>query len=321
MIKIGEKTFFLTDRDGNEAPWSVIELQSELIYCFLSAGLAENSCFAEDVALAVEYYLHQSEADGASVSTAEMTEIVIKTLENAGFYSVAECFRKRNSRELEILYSTNADGLKIAAYKQGILNQNIENQEVINNAAAAFAAMNVKQAPLGLVIEMLRFFYRRPRHESVPQPLAKKKIKGDYLFYYKDVADMLPDNLRELAEARVLKVNDVTVYHPSIRIYLDIKAFAKHKQLLPILTEMQWSACGNELGQSFDALIEVMQAKYNMICGGRELPVYLTISNIEQFVSEFFGVADGKSDNLAKYIIGNLSENMFNAVYKVRFSG
>ena len=321
MIKIGEKTFFLTDRDGNELPWSVIELQSELIYCFLSAGLAENSCFAEDVALAVEYYLHQSEANGASVSTSEMTEIVIRTLENAGFYSVAECFRKRNSRELEILYSTSADGVKIAAYKQGILSQDAENQYVIDEVSAAFAAMNVTQAPLSLIIEMLRFFSRRTRKECVQQPLAKKKIKGDYLFYYKDVADILPDKIRELAEVRVLKINDVTVYHPSIRICLDIKAFAEYEELCPVLTEMQWNVCGNELGQSFDALIEVMQTRYNAVCGGRELPVYLTISNMEPFASEYFGVADGKSENLAKYIVGNLSENMFNAIYKVRFSG
>ena len=55
MIKIGEKTFFLTDTEGNEVPWSVTDLQSELIYCFVSTGVAQNSCFAEDV---IKGYAH-----------------------------------------------------------------------------------------------------------------------------------------------------------------------------------------------------------------------------------------------------------------------
>jgi hypothetical protein len=92
MIKIGEKTFFLTDTEGNEVPWSVTDLQSELIYCFVSTGVAQNSCFAEDVALAVEYSLQESENFGGCVSVDELGRMVVEILENSGFYLVADCF-------------------------------------------------------------------------------------------------------------------------------------------------------------------------------------------------------------------------------------
>ena len=319
MIKIGEKTFFLTDIEGNETPWSVTDLQSELIYCFVSTGVAQNSCFAEDVALAVEYSLQQAEEAGACVSTAEMNDIVIKTLENAGFYNVAECFRKRNSRELEVLYSVNAECLKHLAMQHGLFAQSVDCEDVVAAASDAFAAMRIEQSPLGLIIEMLRYFYRYKQTEKQINIPAKKKIKGDYLFYYKDVADDLPDNLQELAANDAVRINDVTVYHPSIRIYFDIAAFAELRRTEPVMTEMAWGVYGNELGQSFDALIEVMQKKYKDIGGDRELPVYLTVNNMESFAVKYFGIPKGKSDELARFIVSDLAANMFYSFYKVRF--
>lgn len=319
MIKIGEKTFFLTDAEGNEIPWTVTDLQTELIYCFVSTGVAQNSCFAEDVALAVEYSLQQAEEAGACISAAEMTDIVIKTLENSGFGSVAECFRKRNSRELEVLYSVNAECLSHLAMQHGLFGQSADSKDVIVCAANAFAAMKIEQAPLGLVIELLRYFYRHKQSEGRMNIPVKKKIKGDYLFYYKDVADVLPERMKELADAGIVKVNDVTVYHPSIRIYLDIMAFADLRKPGSVLTEMSWREYSNELGQSFDALIEAMQNKNADMCSGKELPVYLTINNMERFAAQYFGVAEGKSDELAKFVVADLASNMFNVFYKVRF--
>ena len=319
MIKISEKTFFLTDTEGNEVPWSVTDLQSELIYCFVSTGVAQNSCFAEDVALAVEYSLQQAEENGGRISTAEMTDIVIKTLENAGFCNVAECFRKRNSRELEVLYSVNAECLKHLALQHGLFGQSADNESVISGAADAFAAMKIEQAPLGLVIEMLRYFYRHKQSSGRINIPAKKKIKGDYLFYYKDIVNEIPEKMKELVESGAVRVNDVTVYHPSIRIYLDIMSFAELCNAKPVLTEMCWSVYGNELGQSFDALIEAMQKKYAAIGGGRDLPVYLTINNMERFAAHYFGVVDSEDDELAKFVVADLAANMFNTFYKVRF--
>lgn len=318
MIKIGEKTFFLVDDDGNEIPWTVTDLQSELIYCFLSCGLAENSCFAEDVALAVEFSLQQSEEAGCCVRTAEMLEIVVKTLENSGFYNAAECFRKRNSRELEVLFSTSLEGLKHVVDKHGIFGQGSDVEEVVKSASAAFGAIGIAQAPLGLIVEMLRYFHRSIPLQTQQYAAVKKKIKGDYLFHYKDVTDKVPAYLYELVDGGILRINDVTVYHPSIRIYLDIMEFARFRNMKPLLTEMFWGQYGCELGQSFDALIEAMQSKYADLNAAGELPVYLTINNMERFAEYFFGVS-GKCEELAHFIVGNLAENMFNTFYKVRF--
>ena len=60
MVKMAEKIIYIQDHEGGRVPFDPLTLQTRLINCFLTAGLRENSYMAEDIALAVEYTLLNS---------------------------------------------------------------------------------------------------------------------------------------------------------------------------------------------------------------------------------------------------------------------
>lgn len=319
MIKFGEKNFLLTDNDGNEAPFNAAELQSELIYCFLSAGMRENSCFAEDIALAVEYSVHEKENFGGRISESELADMVIATLESADFHAVAEWFRRRNHRAVEVFFATSVDGLKEFAVRNGLL-QALANESLLQKVSNAFNAMDVPQASPGLIVEMIRFF-------NSSADIARRddggtniiSTQGNYIIKIQEIMDDLPQSLIKLLKNKVLRINDVTVYHPSIRLYLDPGVFAALNGFAPPLTEMFWMPFAAELGQSIDAAIEAVHVLYSKKGGKKQLPVYLTVNGMGTFMEKYFGAEPGQGNKLAAFLIESLTENMFNSFYKVRF--
>ena len=319
MIKFGEKNFLLTDNAGNEAPFNAAELQSELIYCFLSAGMRENSCFAEDIALAVEYSVHEKENFGGRISESELADMVISTLESADFHAVAEWFRRRNRRAVEVFFATSVDGLREFSARNGLL-QTVDNESLLKKVSNAFKAMEVPQASPGLIVEMIRFFKSSAdiTHDDAGEK-SSVQTDGNYIIRLQEVLDDLPQSLRNLLQNKVLRINDVTVYHPSIRLYLDPEVFAEMNGFEPPLTEMFWMPFGAELGQSIDAAIEAIQVLYNKRGGKKQLPVYLTVNGMGPFMEKYFGAEPGHGNKLAAFLIESLTENMFNSFYKVRF--
>ena len=172
MIKFGEKNFLLTDSSGNDIPFNAAELQSELIYCFLSAGMRESSCFAEDIALAVEYAVHEKEHFGGRISEDELADMVVATLESADFHAVAEWFKKRNKRVVEVLFSTSPEGLREVAKRHGLL-QAVENESLLNKVCNAFKLIGANQSPSGLIVEMIHFFQSAAGNSSAVTQKSK----------------------------------------------------------------------------------------------------------------------------------------------------
>lgn len=316
MIKLGGKNFLMVDRDGDEIPFSMTELQGELIYCFLSAGMSDSSCFAEDIALAVEYSLQGSGSFNGRISCDTLAAMVAETLENAGFFAVAECFKERNGRRVEVLFSTEFESLQRVALEQGLAG--CDDVKILKDCSNAFKAMGVSGSPMGLIVEMVRFFrdYRKEEpNEKVPE---KNRPSGNYYVSPEDVHDELPETLRIFLDNEIVRLNGITVYHPSIRIYFDCIKYAEFRKLQPVMTEMMWMDYGAEIGQSLDAGIEVLQRKYNTVCPAKELPVYLTISRMDIFLKKYFGVS-GENGKVGPALIESLTANMVNEVYKVRF--
>ena len=319
MIKAGEKTFFLIDRDGLETPFSVTELQSELIYCFLSSGLRDNSCFAEDIALAIEYSLSEDESFQGRISTDELALLVIETLESGGFSEVAECFRRRNSREVEVLFSTGEESLRHVAFRHGLVAKSKDADKVINLCSSAFKAMGVEQSPLGLIIELMRFY----QHHSVDTETEKTKNresgKGDYLLNAEEVVSVLPDDIRKLLNQKIIKIRNISVYHPSIRLFIDFTALAVSLQLKPVLTEMLFLPYASELAQQIDTLVSIMQDIYRERGGIKEIPVYLAVNNMNKFMEKYFAADPDAAKDLASSLANSVVADMVNPVYKVRF--
>ena len=268
MIKLGENNFLLARSDGSEVPFSAAELQGELIYCFLSAGLQDSSCFAEDIALAVEYSLHEKYCFNGRINSEELTAMVVETLENSGFFTVADWFKRRNGREIETLYDTDMEN-------KNSLTDNPEKK--------------------------------------------RKKFKGDYIVELKDVAGEFSDFLQPFLDSGVLKVNSISVYHPSIRLFLNCTQYAEFCGLEGVMTEMLWQEHSIKIARCMDNIIEIMQTAFEKKCNGKKLPVYLTVNNLERFMEQYFGVDAGNAGKLAASLVESLSSEMFYSIYKVRF--
>lgn len=321
MIKLGERNFILASGDGEDVPFSISWLQSELIGCFLNAGMGDSSCFAEDIALAIEYALEEIDSFSGRVNCAELNDLVIETLDNAGFAPVAEWFRKRNLRKIEVFYSTSFGSLSDIAVRQGLTRDAELDREAIAECCEAFAAMKTDDVPLGLAIEMLKFHLGRKNSsiQNTGRIVPEKIKKGDYLVEIERVVHLFPEYLHLLIEKKVLKFNNITVYHPSIRIHADFNAFAEMKGLKGVLTEMFWAPYALELGESIDAAIEILQNNYTQTGGSKELPVYLTVNGMSRFAAVYFGADGEKMRDLGNYLVDGLAQNMFNSFYKVKF--
>ena len=310
----------IADADAGEMPFSAAELQGELIYCFLSAGLRDSTCFAEDIALAVEYSLHEKYEFNGKISAGELTSMVVETLENAGFFTVADWFKRRNGRQAEEMHPVTPENLRKIAARQGMLFSAGTEDNVLRRAAHTFELMNAVECPMGLITEMLRFYYEQEKDaaKTAGKP-AKKVFECDYLVEIKDVTDMFPEFLQVLTETGILRINNITVYHPSIRMFLDCNKYAEYFKLSGVFTEMMWSPHASKIAQSMDSAIETMQEVFNRKCAGRKLPVYLTVNNLERFMEKYFGVCGGKSKKLAKTLVDGFGTEMFYDLYKVRF--
>ena len=93
MVKPAEKIIYIQDHEGERVRFDPVELQTRLINCFLTAGLRESSYMAEDIALAVEYTLLNSNRPDAVFGQGELAAAVIRMLEETGFPEVAALFQ------------------------------------------------------------------------------------------------------------------------------------------------------------------------------------------------------------------------------------
>ena len=189
----------------------------------------------------------------------------------------------------------------------------------MRRCADAFRAADIRSCPAGLIVEMLRYYNNTDKNNDGIPAENHKVPKCDYLIKIAELYPQFSDSLSDLFRHGILKINDVTVYHPSIRIYIDFAAYAEARGLQPVLTEMLWMPYALELGQNIDAAVELLQRKYVENNAGKDLPIYLTVNNMGAFAAKYFGT-DGSSDKkLAAYLIESLQNNMVNYFYKVRF--
>ena len=100
MVKLAEKLIQIQEFDGSRVPFDAVELQTRLIHCFLAAGLRDSSYMAEDIALAVEYTLLNSNRPEPVFGRGELGSAVVRMLEETGFPEVAALFRRNGSERL-----------------------------------------------------------------------------------------------------------------------------------------------------------------------------------------------------------------------------
>lgn len=311
MVKPAEKIIYIQDCKGTLVRFDPVELQTQLIHCFLSAGLRENSYMAEDIALAVEYTLLNSSRSDAVFGQGELAAAVIRTLEETGFPEVAALFRQcGGDRQVAI----NADPISVSKFLQKFLacpNEIFE--EVVQKVSRAIELLGIHEADPHLYLELARYYERKFAMESITGG-ALAWLRGKSSASKDEIASVLPPEVRDLVAAGVLRISEVNEIFSRIRFFFMMQPFAKKFNLTPPVTEM----VVEPLLFRMSRILECGRAAIDSALQPSEpLPVQLTIPDMSGFLTEYFGAEQEKSRKLMDELAGALSFELKNEIYKL----
>ena len=311
MVKPAEKIIYIQDHEGGRVPFDPFELQTRLINCFLTAGLRESSYMAEDIALAVEYTLLNSNRPEAVFGQGELAAAVIRMLEETGFPEVASLFRQAGGDRHVAL---DADPASVAKFLRKFLAcSDALFDRVVNEVSRAVEILGIHEADPHLYLELARHYERKFAIESITgSPVTR--LRGRTSATKAELAAVLPPEVRELTAEGILRVNEISEIFSRIRFFFMMRPFAKKFGLTPLVTEMEIEPLlfrmsrVLELGRA--AIEEALQPP-------EPLPVHLSIPDMSQFIIEYFGVEQEKSRKLAGELARTLCFEFKNGIYKL----
>ena len=286
MVKPAEKIIYIQDHEGERVRFDPVELQTRLINCFLTAGLRESSYMAEDIALAVEYTLLNSNRPDAVFGQGELAAAVIRMLEETGFPEVAALFRQSGGdRQVAV----DADPVSVAGFLQKFLAcSDTIFDRVVHEVARAVEILGIHEADPHLYLELARYYERKFAIESITGgPVAR---------------------LRGRTSATKAEI------FSRIRFFFMMKPFARKFGLTPPVTEMEVEPLLFRMSR----ILELGRAAIDAALQPPEpLPVQLTIPDMSGFITEYFGAEQEKSRKLMDELARTLSFELKNGIYKL----
>ena len=311
MVKPAEKIIYIQDHEGERARFDPVELQTRLINCFLTAGLRESSYMAEDIALAVEYTLLNSNRPDAVFGQGELAAAVIRMLEETGFPEVAALFRQSGGdRQVAV----DADPVSVAGFLQKFLAcSDTIFDRVVHEVARAVEILGIHEADPHLYLELARYYERKFAIESITGgPVAR--LRGRTSATKAEITAVLPPEMRALASEGVLRVSEVNEIFSRIRFFFMMKPFARKFGLTPPVTEMEVEPLLFRMSR----ILELGRAAIDAALQPPEpLPVQLTIPDMSGFITEYFGAEQEKSRKLMDELARTLSFELKNGIYKL----
>jgi hypothetical protein len=324
MIKFKEKTLFIHDDNGDIVPFQIEELQAELAECFCSSGLVDESSFAEDIILSLDYFFNEQNS-GNLYTTKDLTKFVSAILEDAGFLEVAKLYCDKK-RFLEPLFPTTAASLnELLATK---LFFSVDNaKKIAEKTSRIFQDCNISAAPLSLIAEMCKYVNisavdKLDNNEPVSTP--KKSVSSLYGYYIKDSAlnKYLQDNLSDFQTLKYLKVGGISMIHSAIKIYINLSEDILLQELPQPFMELDLADRLYCIGKELDSVCDCICEKCRTIPELQvlNLPIYLNFINLKSFGVKFMGFNHPQGGNkFNKEIAEMVIAGMKNPVYRVIF--
>ncbi|MDR0933336.1 MAG: hypothetical protein LBM70_10020 [Victivallales bacterium] len=311
MVKVAEKIIYIQDHQGNRFEFDPVALQTRLINCFLTAGLQENGYMAEDIALAVEYTLLNSDRPEAVFGQGELSAAVIRMLEETGLPEIAVLFRQTQGDQ-NIALDANPDSIALFLRKFLACAEPLFNR-VTTEVTRAVKILGIKEADPHLYLEFARHYERKFALENiVGEPISK--LKGRTAVSQAELSAASPPEIRELEAAGILRINAISEIFPRIRFFFIMKKFAEKFQLASPVTEMEIEPLLFQMGQTLELGRSAIE---NALQLPEPLPVQLSLPDMTQFVVEYLGVEPEKSRKLANELADTLCFEFKNEIYKL----
>ncbi len=319
MIKFKEKTLLILDDNGDTVPFQIEELQSELAECFCKGNQVNERDFAEDIILSLDYFFNENNS-GNLYSIQEVNQMVANILDEAGFFDIAEIYRKKKNF-LEPLYSVTADSL-IALLSTKTFFPATNLSKVAQKTAEMFGACGVKEATLSLIIEMAKFVNISLSTVNNDSKEKEKPVRYGYYLKESAIREFLNQHIATFAANSAIRIGGVSKIHSAIKIYINLLDYEVFKNAENTFMELELAEILYDLGRQIDEICKLIVEKCSEVdeLKGVRLPIYLNLIDMRGFAVKCMGVDSPElGKKFIKDIVSMITDSMANPVYKVIF--
>lgn len=294
MIKLSSSTVLIKSRDGTSRAFEPEELQARLVDSCIASGVSE-FWLAEDLVNAVETALLAQSDDGVSFfDEAEVSGIVARALDEAGYPEVAEKFRSGGGQNAST-ENVTGDSLR-ELFGRRLAVSGAELDELVVAVMDSCERIGVTDPDHTLLLELGRAL-KRSKNAPQPAKLSLGIVKNGrdnassspWIAVQADIESNVSPKTRLLLGAGALGMDGVSRLFPSIKINLRLAAFTEFLGLDAPVTEL---ALFPRLSSVSKAIDELAAAAERLVHSSKEhaeqdLPVYLRFADTPLFVKKF----------------------------------
>lgn len=280
MVKLAEKLIQIQEFDGSQVPFDAVELQTKLIHCFLAAGLRDSSYMAEDIALAVEYTLLNSNRPEPVFGRGELGAAVVRMLEETGFPEVAALFRKNGGERLVTIDTGRESVAGLLAKFLACPPERFE--RIVGKVCDAAKLLRFDAASPHLLLELARHYEQLAAEEPIPTetpetPPAPAATQSE--LYH-----ILPEAAQELVNDGILRINGITPIFSRISFFFMMKPFAEKFHLTPPVTELEVEPLLYRMGEILETARCAIERH---LAVSESLPLYLAVPDMLDFIVDY----------------------------------
>lgn len=317
MIQLSSSTILILHSDTTTEPLDPEELRSRIFRACVSAGEMD-SWIADDLALAVEFSLLTKEQ--RMIRADELDQLILSTLEDAGYPSVAVEFKRVSKAAPPDFLSATEESVRF------VLNQNLalepaRIERLISRVLKALELLGMEYASRNLILELGRQF-RDTDYSGMGQKITRKEPEKDDSIVLKkeELEQKVSPETASLLRSKVLQISHVSRLFSVLRLELSLTAFSELNGLEKPVTELAFWSVSSRLTTAIDELCRIADS----ICQERgekdctPLPLSLTVRDAASFAGIYMNAPEKSALECAKGLLGTFTASLARKPFKVQ---
>ena len=283
MIKFPTKNIYIENSDNCKEVFSFRDLQSMIMKSCADAGVQED-WIAEDIALAIEYSLSNSDNDTYSLS--EINACVVKVLGETGYSNVAEQFEKGLKERIPQI-EINEENIQNIIFKFVDLPEN--KREIIQEKILeSLNVLGIKSSSHTLITELAKH-YNNSFFRDINTEIKKsgKTEETSFIISQETIYNKLDKKSQKFIDLGFIQITGISKLFKAIKIGLRLSQFANYAQLDTPIIEMNFNQNFTELINETNKIVSVI----NSLIGEEGHPFCLNINDMDIFAENHLGIS------------------------------
>ncbi len=311
MIKISENAVIIVLSDGTRQIFDFAGFLNRLEASCIACGFCDNE-IAEDIAFSVEHILRNLASSGRIFTISEIDSFVIEILENTGFNSVAEHYKRLDG----ICPSLKLDNNTIRLFIKN--NFRFSNDEVNNISEKLLKILQQSgftEAPPRLISEFAKFLYETKKENLKFTDFSKTSQKVDfkdnskkYYLNHKEIINALEKNTLSIINQGIIKVQPVSCFFPVLKLELNLFKLCEIRKLPSPVLEIELFPHLKELAKPLNEIIGTGRNLFSQTIeishknSQNSLPVSIRMPDLNKFALNFLGTSRISPELLSEII-------------------